>query len=143
VILLRVPGTLAYRDLAVRAVAAACKLVRGDQGTDDFDDHVISAFSEAFNNVALHAYKKPPAGDLEVEIEVKPGQITIRMLDRGSGFDPSSVPTPDLDQLPETGLGVFIIHSFMDEVDYVNGVPNILTMTKRLHPASQGGGGKP
>lgn len=138
---LRVPGALRYRDLAVRAVGAACKLVgagedgpraRGDRA---FDHHVISAFSEAFNNAAEHAYQDRPVGEVDIEMDIGPDEITIRVSDRGATYDPDAVPTPDLDALPESGLGLFIIRSFMDEVHYrpgQNGAPNVLTMRKRL-----------
>jgi serine/threonine-protein kinase RsbW len=133
VIVLRVPPSLEYRDLALRAVAAACKLVTdGQGGRAQFDDHVVSAFGEAFNNVALHGFRDRPRSDVNIEIETGPDWLTIRMIDRGSGFDFDSVPEPDLDALPEAGLGVFIIKSFMDQVDYRRGAENVLTMTKRL-----------
>ena len=131
----RVPGTLRYRDLAVRAVAAASKLVGA--GDRNFDDQVVSAFGEAFNNVAMHAYegRLPTEGDpeLEVEIEIDVGRdyLTIRLKDRGASFNLNEVPPPDLDALPESGMGLFIIRSFMDEVLYCPGNPNVLSMTKR------------
>ena len=132
---LRVPGALKYRDLAVRAVSAACKLVGdGDPtGAGDrvFIDQVVSAFGEAFNNTAIHSYAASE-GDVEIEIEIGDSHITIRMLDHGKSYDFSSVPQPDLDTLPESGMGLYIIRSFMDEVDYVPGAPNILSMTKRV-----------
>jgi serine/threonine-protein kinase RsbW len=126
-----------YRDLAVRAVGAACKLVgRGDPtgpGDRAFIDQVVSAFGEAFNNTAIHSYGDPTAtGDVEIEIEVGDTFITIRLLDYGRSYDMSSVPVPDLDTLPESGMGLFIIRSFMDEVNYVPGAPNVLSMTKRV-----------
>jgi serine/threonine-protein kinase RsbW len=135
VIRLRVPGALQYRDLAVRAVAAACKLVGdGDptgSGDREFIDQVVSAFGEAFNNTAIHSYAGRE-GDVEVEIEIGESHITIRVLDWGDSYDFSAVPAPDLDQLPESGMGLYIIRSFMDEVEYVPGAPNILAMTKRV-----------
>jgi serine/threonine-protein kinase RsbW len=138
VIRLRVPGALKYRDLAVRAVAAACKLVGADHGAPiggprrEFDDQVISAFGEAFNNAALHSYRGRPAGEVDIEIDIALDTITIRLLDFGNSFDPEAVPEPDLDTLPESGLGIFIIKSFMDEVSYQAGAPNVLQMIKRL-----------
>ena len=39
---------------------------------------------------------------------------------------------PDLESLPESGLGIFIIKSFMDQVVYRPGAPNLLEMTKRI-----------
>ena len=122
-----VPGTLRFRDLAVRAVAAAAKLVDADR---EFDDEVVSAFGEAFNNVALHAYEER-AGDLEIEIDVADRALTIRLLDYGTSFEVADIPDPDLDSLPESGMGLFIIRSFVDELSYRPGTPNLLTMTKR------------
>jgi len=147
VIRLRVPGALKYRDLVVRCVAAACKLVgSGDGGSGpqrlnrEFDDQVVSAFSEAFNNAALHSYDDHAAGEVEIQIELRADSITIRLLDYGKGFDIADVPAPDLDALPESGLGIFIIKSFMDEVTYEAGAPNVLSMTKSIRSASNGGG---
>src|SRR5689334_11810519 len=84
VIRLRVPGALKYRDLAVRAVAAACKLVGAENGQvrgREFDDQVVSAFGEAFNNAALHSYKGRAPGDVEIEMDVGPDTITIHIVD--------------------------------------------------------------
>ncbi len=134
---LRVPGALEYRDLVVRCVAAACKLVGAAsayRATREFDDQVVSAFSEAFNNAALHSYRGGAVGDVEIEIEIGEDFITIRMLDYGQSFDIGEVPEPDLEALPESGLGIFIIKSFMDEVSYRAGAPNILSMTKTIRP---------
>lgn len=136
----KLPGLLDYRDLAIRMVASACKLVgatRVDPATGqstpdrEFDGEVISAFGEAFNNIALHAYAAR-GGDMEIEIEPGPGKLTIRLKDYGKSFDIDAVPRPDLDALPESGLGLFIIRQCMDDVTYTTGHPNVLTMTKFL-----------
>lgn len=133
---LRIPGSLRYRDLTIRVVAAACKLVRsrGHELERDFDNMVVSAFGEAFNNVALHSYRGK-TGDVEVEIECFDDRITLRLLDFGATYNPTAVPTPNLDELPESGLGVFIMRSFMDDVSYQSGTPNILSMTKYADPS--------
>ena len=137
---LRVPGSLRYRDLAIRVVAAACKLVGHEEpdgeasdtrGDPNFDAAVVSAFGEAFNNVAIHSYRARK-GDLDVEIDVERDRITIRLIDFGLTFDPMKVPEPDLDSLPESGMGIFIMRSFMDDVKYQSGSPNVLSMTKYL-----------
>ena len=76
VIHLRVPGTLRYRDLAVRVVGAACKLVgtpddaTGPIRNTEWDNEVVSAFGEAFNNAAIHSYAGQKPGDVEIEVEV-------------------------------------------------------------------------
>jgi serine/threonine-protein kinase RsbW len=123
------PSRLEYRDLAIRLVASACKLVPG--GTDDFGNEVVSAFSEALNNVILHGGVSEK--DLiEIEIDLGEGRLTLRLKDHGVSFDPRNAPSPDLDSLPESGLGVFIMRSFMDEVTYTPGSPNTLEMTKMV-----------
>jgi len=124
---LKIPSRLEYRDPAIRVVASVCKLLPHRGG--DFDHAVISAFSEAINNVILHSYGSED-GELEIEIESSADRLTIRVMDYGKQYDPAAVPEPDLDSLPESGLGVFIMRSFMDDVTYQAGAPNILSMTK-------------
>lgn len=137
---IRLPCLLEYRDLAMRMVTSACKLVENrhaDHGNGhgpigiDWGNQVISAFGEAFNNVVIHAYGSG-GGDLEIEIEPADDRLTIRLMDYGRAFDMGAVAPPDLDSLPESGLGIFIIRSCMDDVAYQGGSPNVLSMTKYL-----------
>ena len=136
---LTVPGSLAYRDLAVRAIASACRLVGNDRKptqaadsldlTQPFDAEMVSAVSEIFNNIVLHGY-----GDREGEIEfgIAPGndRITVRITDTGDAFDPAAVPSPELDAMPENGMGLHIVRSCVDEVEYEPGPPNRWRLTK-------------
>jgi serine/threonine-protein kinase RsbW len=137
---LKLPSSIEYRELAMRFVTSACKLVqprRRARATgalrpdEDFDDQVISAFGEAFNNAALHNHG-PGDGELEIEVEPLPDRLVIRLKDNGHSFDFERVPEPDLDSLPESGLGIFIMRSCMDAVEYCPGQPNVLSMTKFL-----------
>jgi serine/threonine-protein kinase RsbW len=143
---LSVPGTLQYRDVVLRVVTSACKLVRAlakgkqeaSREAPDFDDKVVSAVGEAFNNVAIHAYRDVSPEAVEIEIDVSPGGITIRMSDTGHVFEPAAEVQrqPDLATLPESHMGLFIMRSCMDKVTYRPGVPpsvsNQLTLTKRF-----------
>jgi serine/threonine-protein kinase RsbW len=139
VIRLRVPGSLAYRHLALRVVAAACKMAaprRVENGSlalseEEFEAQAVSAFGEAFNNIAIHGYRGSAPGDVDIEIESDEGGIVIRLMDTGESFDLASIEAPAFDDLPESGMGLFIIKSFMDEVDYCPGSPNVLRLVKR------------
>jgi anti-sigma B factor antagonist len=140
VIRLKVPCALEYRDVATRLVAGACRLVKayrvdpatGERRADGtFEAQVVSAFGEAFSNVVLHGGGSS-AADLEIEVEPRPDRLTVRLMDRGRPFELASVPAPDLDALPESGLGVHIMRSWMDDLSYAPGDPNVLSMTKRL-----------
>lgn len=121
------PGRLEYRDLAIRLVASACKLV--PNSGDDFGNEVVSAFSEALNNVVIHGGASPEE-EVEIEIDLGDDRLTLRLKDYGMSFDLRTVSPPDLDALPESGMGAFIIMSFMDHVSYEAGTPNTLSMTK-------------
>jgi serine/threonine-protein kinase RsbW len=144
---LSVPGTLRYRDLVLRVVTSFCRLARTTTATkqeasravgDDFDDKVVSAVGEAFNNVAIHGYRGRPPGNVELELELDGDGIVIRLFDTGLAFDPTLEPPPTLASLPESHMGLFIIGSCVDSVSYRTGtppnLPNVLTLTKRYAP---------
>jgi serine/threonine-protein kinase RsbW len=108
----------------------------GQNGARRFATEVVSAVGEAFNNIAIHAYGgEASAGDVDIEIDTTNEKITLRMSDLGCSFDPTRIADPDLTRLPESGMGVYIMKSFMDTVDYRAGappaVPNVLVLTKR------------
>ena len=133
-------GRVQHRDIVLRAVAAACKLVRqsptqaADADWNDFRMQVVTAVSEAFNNIVLHAYAGREDGIIEMNIRTRLNYISIELRDFGDSFDPDQIPEPDLDRLPESGLGMFIIKELM-EVSYRPGRPNVLVLTKRLSDA--------
>jgi serine/threonine-protein kinase RsbW len=160
VIGLRVPGTLAYRHLAVRLVTTACRVALGVERADtsdasdvddDFTHEVVSAFGEAFNNIALHGYRDVTPGAIHIEVEWDEDRLVIVVLDTGRTFDLDSVSLPDLDAMQESGMGVFIMRSCMDEIDYRPGPPNVLRLVKLRRtgtavperPSGEIGGGLP
>ncbi len=107
----------------------------------EFDDKVVSAVGEAFNNVAIHGYRGLTRGAVELEILLAAEGITIHMADTGNVFEPvlEVQRTPDMATLPESHMGLFIMRSCMDKVTYRPGepgkTPNQLTLTKRYRPA--------
>ena len=131
-------GRVQHRDVVLRAVSAACKLVcdepqrvGADPAWNDFRMQVVTAVSEAFNNIVLHAYAGREDGIIEMNIRTRRNHISVELRDFGDSFDPASVPEPDLDRLPESGLGMFIIKELM-EVSYQPGRPNVLVLSKQL-----------
>ncbi len=138
-ILLRVPGTLEYRNLALRAVSEACRIAQHDEWEGaSLEAQTVSALGEAFNNIAIHSYANLPPGDVVIEISWTRDEIVMQITDEGHSFDPEQVELPDLDALPEGGMGLFIIRSFMDEVDYQAGPPNVLRLVKRRSSHAEG-----
>jgi anti-sigma regulatory factor (Ser/Thr protein kinase) len=144
---LTVPGTLRYRDVAVRIVAEAARLVScsaqrapndplDHDVRDPFDTAIVSAFMEIFNNVAIHAYQRKGGGSIEIAITPGEHELVIEVKDTGHPFDIDEVaPLPgelDADSLPEGGMGIHIAKTMLDEVTYEPGPPNLWRLTKRL-----------
>jgi serine/threonine-protein kinase RsbW len=150
VIGLRVPGAIAYRHLAIRLVSTACKMaLESDSAVTseatgevtsssehtrdadgDFEAEVVSAFGEAFNNIAVHGFRDLPPEPVQIEVDWDHEKMVITCVDNGHIFDPETVALPDLDELPEHGMGLFIMRSCMDQVDYRPGPPNVLRLVK-------------
>ena len=132
-----VPGKLEYRDAAKAFLSYVCnRLARRGGVPQDVAHRVVSAFVEAFNNAAIHAYRDMPPGQVDVEMEVHEYTLRVKVTDTGRSFEPAHVPEPDLDALPEGGLGLFIIRNFMDDVRYDRVADrNVLTMEKTFEPS--------
>ena len=137
-VLLKVPATLAYRELTCRTVSAVGKLYLQAAGAQRgstarrFADELMSAVGEAFNNVVIHAYSRSGQGTVELELRCSEALITVEMRDYGAPFDFDAVPELNLDRPHEQGMGVHIIRCFVDSVQYRPGPPNILVLTKRV-----------
>ena len=99
---------------------------------------ICVAIEEVFVNVAHYAYGEGE-GDMTLGIgfDAESREITFRMTDKGTPFDPLKKPDPDITLPAEEreigGLGIFITKKTMDSVTYAyeNG-ENILTMIKKI-----------
>ncbi|MBQ2249663.1 MAG: SpoIIE family protein phosphatase [Clostridia bacterium] len=100
---------------------------------------ICVAIEEVFVNVAHYAYGKGE-GDMTLGIAFDPEsrELTFRMTDKGTPFDPLKKPDPDITLSAEEreigGLGIFITKKTMDAVTYAyeNG-ENRLTMMKKFN----------
>jgi serine/threonine-protein kinase RsbW len=133
---LEVPARLECRNVVMRTLSAVCRLasVAGD-GARDFCGDVLSAVGEAYNNIVLHGYAGRQRGFVQMKIHNCGDCVRVEIRDTGASFDPTQAPKPDLGALPESGIGIFLMRSMVDEVSYVSGCPNVLTLVKRLRGA--------
>ena len=103
---------------------------------------IILAVDEAVTNVIEHGYGNGRSGDIRVECRIDPDKIEVLVEDRGRVFDPSTVPSPDIEdhvrQGRRKGLGIYLMRQIMDEVNYEfsPGQPNRLRLVKRIPPIS-------
>ena len=91
---------------------------------------------ESVNNVIKHAYGSKPGHQVEVILHLYENCLTFQIHDIGRSAPMNLLPSLDVDLLtsdsfPESGLGLFIIHSLMDMVHYESTAKgNWLTLVK-------------
>lgn len=126
----RLPARLDHRPIAMEIVAVAA--ARVTSSNQEFRDAIATAFGEAFNNVVFHAYRGRDDGELAVEVDFDDKRIELRLQDEGIPADYEKVKPPNLDEMPEQGMGIFMMYSLLDTVVYRPGPPNQLTLAKAV-----------
>ena len=83
-------------------------------------DSLAISVTEIANNAIHHGNKNDPRKKVRVNIRARPGEVRVVIRDQGSGFDPDRLSNPlDPDNLlRESGRGIFICKSLMDEVKF-------------------------
>lgn len=135
VVTFRLRAALDCRPLAIDLVSTL--LVHVSAADRAFRDELVTAFGEAFNNLVAHGYRDRNDGMLEVEADIGPDAMTLRLRDTGRKVDFASVKAPDLESMPEGGMGIYMMYAMVDEVTYQGGEPNELTLTKRMPSPSK------
>ena len=98
------------------------------------------AVDEACANVVNHAYDEDVDAErwINVTVRKKIDRIEITIADKGVGFDPKGLSSPDMDEylkrMKPGGLGVHLFRTLMDDVRFSirPGVRNAVKMTKFL-----------
>jgi serine phosphatase RsbU (regulator of sigma subunit)/anti-sigma regulatory factor (Ser/Thr protein kinase) len=126
---------------SVRAAAAKVREFLENQGVPESELFACElCVTEGGNNAV--EYSSGRARGLRVSVEAVCGetQLEFRIGDHTMGFNcfsPRGVPTV----LAERGRGLFLIHSFMDEVLYLRGAKeNVLIMRKQRKAGANGKG---
>lgn len=93
------------------------------------------ATDEAASNIIEHAYSGVRDAHIELTCVFEKNKLIITLRDHGNPFDFSSVEIPDvtadLSQRKIGGLGIYLMHKLMDEVQYeVTKSGNVLTLIK-------------
>jgi serine/threonine-protein kinase RsbW len=127
-------------ELTLASVPANVPLVRGAIGGlaeyAGFDeatlDDILTAASEAINNVVLHAYTDA-VGAVEVQLSVGAGVVEAVVRDHGCGITPH-VGTDDPDDSGPHGVGLAAIQAFSRRVA-LSGAPGVGTEIRMLFDA--------
>lgn len=108
--------------------------------TDEMSGKVEMAVDEACANIVEHAYRneKPP-GEIELSAQLFSDRLEISIIDHSrTNFSVDVKPHMEIDEYISSdqrrGMGLFIIHSFMDDVrhNYIAGHGNELLLVKYI-----------
>ena len=109
---LRIPSKAEWVAVARLAVAAVAN--RLNFSIEDIED-VKLAVAEACTNCIQHA---SGSDQIEITCETESEGLTVRVRDFGHGTRADNIKSRRMDEPRVGGLGVFLIRSLMDSVDY-------------------------
>jgi anti-sigma regulatory factor (Ser/Thr protein kinase) len=95
------------------------------------------SLDELITNTINYGYDDCKEHQILINLYLAEGEIVIQVQDGGKPFNPLDMPDPDLnrelDERPVGGLGIYLVRTMMDQVEYERrGNLNIITMRKRI-----------
>jgi serine/threonine-protein kinase RsbW len=103
---------------------------------------IAMAVREAAVNAVLHGNAYDPEKKVELEFVRTKDDLVIFVRDQGKGLDLAKVPDPLAPEnlLKTSGRGIFLIRSFMDDVQITPSQAGTeFKLTKHVHGATAGG----
>lgn len=103
------------------AAAAATDFVKNCGFDEQAAFGIDMAVREAITNAMVHGNQEDEAKSVEVILNCQGNALEIEIRDQGEGFDPADVPDPTepANILKTSGRGIFLMRSFMDEVEWL------------------------
>ena len=120
-----------------RACTAVEEFVAARGLSPDVGYALALTLDEVVANVIRHGYAGTDEHTIRVRLWHEPDMLTMQVEDDAKAFNPLLAPPPDLDvpidRRPIGGLGIHIMRTMMDDLEYkrVNG-QNLLTVRKRV-----------
>ena len=106
------PEELARLRAWLRAELAAERLAPRESSA------LVLAVGELCANSIKHAYGGRSGQPIQVSLRAFPDRLSVEVEDWGTPFDPSRYVPPDLDALPERGLGLSLAWAIADRLDF-------------------------
>lgn len=140
----RITLTLASSLGSVDRIEQTAEQVAREAGiAEDARFGITMAVREAAANAVFHGNHGDPTKQITASFENTGRSLIFRIADQGEGLDPNAVPDPLAPEnlLRNSGRGIFLIRSFMDEVHFRELHPGTeLTLVKHFNAVEQADG---
>jgi anti-sigma regulatory factor (Ser/Thr protein kinase) len=114
-------STATEGELARLAVETA-RFCRAHSLADDVEFDLNLVLEELFTNTVRHGGCQGQEGAVRIDLTMLPNGVGVQYADRGSAFDPTSAPAPDLSGPLETrragGLGIHLVRQIVRDLAY-------------------------
>ena len=131
-------STLATVD---RAEQTASRIAAETGFDEDEVMQIAMAVREAAVNAVLHGNAYDPEKKVALEFERTSRDLVITIRDQGKGLDPANIPNPLAPEnlLKTSGRGIFLIRSFMDDVEiHPSNTGTEIKLIKHVHGVAEG-----
>jgi serine/threonine-protein kinase RsbW len=135
---LRLPSRLGFEKVAMNTAASVANLMGF---SNERIEDLKTAIAEACINAMEHGNKFDETLCVGVILSMGPDTLEVKVIDTGNGPQ-THLAAPDIDkkmheQEEARGMGMFLIESLVDEVEWVSSPPagSYARMVIRLHPA--------
>ena len=104
------------------AAAAVTDFIRNCGVSEELSFGIEMAVRESVTNAMVHGNQEDESKSVEVVFNCHDNELEIEVRDQGEGFDPANVPDPTNAEnlLKTSGRGIFLMRTFMDEIEWRN-----------------------
>ena len=118
------------------AAVAVTDFIRNCGVSEELSFGIEMAVRESVTNAMVHGNQEDESKSVEVVFNCHDNELEIEVRDQGEGFDPANVPDPTNAEnlLKTSGRGIFLMRTFMDEIEWRNRPEGgtAVRMTKRF-----------
>ncbi len=112
---MKIPAEAKYLKIIRIGVRYICELVGFSV---DEQNNITLAVDEACSNIIKYAYDQPASDIIQIICRLFDDRIEFVLRDYGKKVDVAQIKPRALDEVRPGGLGVHLIKSVMDEVEY-------------------------
>ncbi len=128
-----IPSSLEYIESVEKLAEKAANAMKF---SEEEKDSLAIAVTEAVNNAIIHGNKQNKNKKVFISFQLEDKRLMVSIVDQGKGFNPKNLSDPLAPEnlLKESGRGIFILSTLMDDVRFEfrgNGTEVVMTKEKK------------